>query len=128
MPSQKQFSAITVLAAKAYTTSQSGAAIDLQGYINPGGRTMKAILSSGEGAGTTVSVAVKMQDSDTTTAADFTDISGATFTSLSTTGVSAIQSIHFQTRKRYLRAVTTHGTNFTSATYAVVVIGESRYA
>jgi hypothetical protein len=128
MPSQKSFVALTVMAAKNYSTSTQGSAIDLQGYINPGGRTMKGILVAGEGAGTTVAVDVKFQDSNTTTASDFTDISGATFTTIATTGISAIQQIHFQTRKRYIRAASTHGTNFTNATYSVIVIAEQRFA
>lgn len=127
MPSQKQFTAIKVLDTKTYTTSTQGAAIDLTGYINPGSRNMKAILLTGTSLATNTSVAVKLQDSNTTTAADFTDISGGAFTTITTTGVG-IAEIHFQTRKRYIRAASTHGTDMTNALYSVIVIGESRFA
>lgn len=128
MPSQKQFSALMVLAPTTRTTSASGSAIDLQGKINPGGRALKSILFGGTGLGTNVSVAVKIQDSDTTTAADFTDITAATHTTIATTGTPAINEIHFQTKKRYIRAVSTHGTDMTNAIYGVVVMAENRYS
>ncbi len=128
MPSQKQFGAIMVLASKTYTTTTQGSAIDLQGYINPGGRTLKAVLLSGTALGTNVSVTVKIQDSDDTTAANFTDISGAAFTAITTTGTPSPGEIHFQTRKRYIRAVATHGTDMTNAIYGVIAVAEKRYA
>lgn len=125
MATQAQLTLLELLSAKARTTTATGSAVDLRGYINPGGRNMKAYLNCGEAAGTTISIAVKLQDSDTTTAADFTDISGATFTTLTTTA-AATEAIHFKTAKRYIRAVATHGTDMTSASYAVVVLAENR--
>ncbi len=126
MPNQKQLTVLRLIGAKQYATSQTGSAVDLQGYINPGGRNMKATIDCAEGTGT-ISLAAKLQDSDTTTAADFTDISGGGFTTITTT-VGGQQSIHFQTRKRYIRAVTTHTSATTLVTFAISVIVEGRFA
>lgn len=125
MTTQSNLDVLELLNSNAYTTSQDGAAVDLQGYINPGGRAMKAYLNMGVATGTAISIAAKLQESDTTTAGDFTDISGAAFTSIATTAAS-IEEIHFRTNKRYIRAKTTHGTNMTSGNYAIVVLAEKR--
>lgn len=122
MPSQQQFVALQLAAAAVVTTTTSHPAVDLQGYINPGGRNMKAILNVGSMLGTT-SIAFKMQDNTTSATASFTDISGATWTTL-TTG-SAHESIHFITNKRYVRAVTTFAAD-SSAIFGIELIAEAR--
>lgn len=105
------------------TTDTDGSAVDLADYIHPGGRAMKAKLDLSDALGTTPSVAVKIQDSDTTTAADFTDVSGATFTAVTAT-TGAEEEIHFVTNKRYIRAVLTITTNTTTVTGGVYVLNE----
>lgn len=108
----------------ARTTSTDGSAVDLQGLANIGKREFKAFVDVGTALGTTPSVTVKIQESDTTTAGDFTDITGATFTAF-TTGTN--EAIHFQTQKRYVRAVATYTANTTSSTFSASVMGGARY-
>lgn len=127
MPSQAQFTAVKLFSAVTRSTSTDGTGVDLSGYINPGGRNMKAILNCGSTDGTTPSVTVKLQDSTTTTAGDYTDISGAVFTAVTDT-TGAFEAIHFITKKRYLRAVATFTSDTTEATFGVAVIAENRNA
>lgn len=103
------------------TTSANGSAVDLQATIHPGGREIKAYLNLSSTAGTSPSVTGKIQDSDTTTAADFTDVSGATFTAITSTA-GGTEAIHFQTNKRYVRAVLTFTANTTEATGGVLAL------
>lgn len=125
MATQQNFDVLTLLGAVARTTSASGSAVDLQGYVNPGGRNMKAYLDIGA-ITTAGDFALKLQDSDTTTAADFTDISGASFTALTASNTTATnEAIHFRTAKRYVRAVSTVG-NGTGHTFGVFVLAEKR--
>ncbi len=117
-----------LLKAQSASTTQTGAAVDLADSINPGGRNVKAVLDVGSllgTAGTTLSVDCKIQDSNTTTAADFTDISGATFTQVTATA-GAIAEIEFRTNKRYVRAVATLGTTVTGAVLGVYVVTVNR--
>lgn len=125
MSNQQQFDIKTLLAAAARTTSADGAAVDLQGYVNPGGRAMKAYLDLG--AVTTAGpLTVKMQHSDTTTAADFTDVSGGGFTVIPVSTTTATQeAIHFVTTKRYVRAVAAC-TNGAGHSYGVYLLAEKR--
>lgn len=116
----------TLLTALARTTNASGTGVDLQGSANPGAKNIKAYLDVGAiagTAGTTLSLDVKLQDSNTTTAADFTDISEAAFTQVTTVGN---QEMHFNTIKRYVRAVTSQGTTLTSATFGVYLVEAER--
>ena len=125
MPSQQQFVALALATAAEYLTSTNHASVDLQGYINPGGRNMKAILNVGSMLGTT-SVSFKMQDNTTSATAGYADITGATWTAVTTT-VGAHQSIHFITNKRYVRAVSTFAAD-SSAVYGIELIAEARNA
>ncbi len=124
MPSQQQFTALKLAAAAAETTSTNGTAVDLQGYINPGGRNMKAILNMIEMGGST-SITIKLQDNTTSITTGFTDITDAAFTACTTSGTH--EEIHFRTMKRYIRAVSTFAAAST-AYYGVEVIAENRYA
>ncbi len=125
MSSQQNLDIKTLLAAAARTTSVNGAAVDLQGYVNPGGRAMKAYIDLG--AVTTAGpLTVKMQDSDTTTAADFTDVSGGAFTVIPLATTQPTQeAIHFVTTKRYVRAVAAC-TNGAGHSYGVYLLAEKR--
>lgn len=115
-----------LLAPGAYTTTQNPNGIDLQGEINPGGDAMLAVLNVGALSGTAVSVAVKLQDSNTSTGAtDFTDISGGAFTTLSSTASTGVKTLPIVTNKRYVRAVVTYGTQMTSASLGVELIGNN---
>lgn len=118
MATQVNLELKNLLPALARTESANGTSVDLQGYVNPGRRQMKAYLDTGAVSGTTPTQDVKIQESaDDST---FTDVSGATFAQQTTTGSEAI---HFRTNKRYVRAVTaiTGGTpSFTSGCYLLV--------
>ena len=118
MATQVNLELKNLLPALTRTASANGTSVDLQGYVNPGRRQMKAYLNTGEVSGTTPTQDVKIQESaDNTT---FTDVSGATFAQQTTIGSEAI---HFRTNKRYVRAVTaiTGGTpSFTSGCYLLV--------
>lgn len=110
---------------KTITTTTQGSAVDLSTLNNPGGRQLKAHLAVGLQGGTSPSLTCKIQESDTTTAADFADITGATFTAVTTTG-TANEAIHFKATKRYVRLVATTTSDTTSSTLSAVVIGEER--
>lgn len=124
MPSQAQFTALKLAAAAAETTSTNGTATDLKGYINPGGRNMKAILNMIEMGGTTA-ITVKLQDNTTSITTGFTDISGGAFTACTTSGTH--EEIHCRTNKRYVRAVSTFA-GVSTAYYGVELIVEKRNA
>lgn len=123
MATQSQFDIKVLVPAAGRTTSATGAAVDLQNYINPGGRQMKALLDVGviTTAGT---LDVKIQHSDTTTAGDFADISGATFTQV--TASTGAEAIHFRTNKRYIRALATFGASTNGYSFGVYALAELR--
>lgn len=105
----------------ARTATANGTGVDLTGYINSGGRALKAILDNGTTSGTTPTLDVKIQDSDDNSV--FADITGATFTQLTAAGN---QEIHFRTNKRYVRAVATIAGTTPSFTFDVVVLAVKR--
>ena len=119
MPGLGQVAVLTGYAAVATTTSANGSAVDLSSYVNTSNFDMAAVLYSVKVTGTQGNLAVKIQESDTTTTGDFSDISGATFTALTTATASdgTVQKIDFVTNKRYIRFVTT--ASGTSPNYTV---------
>jgi hypothetical protein len=124
MPFAADKSVLRLLTTQALTTSADGSAVDLQGYINPGGRNIKVVADVGSNLGTTPSVTIKVQDSDTTTAADFADLyTGFTAVTATTGGLS---TAHIKTNKRYLRAVATLTANTTSSNVATYILVENR--
>ena len=125
MATQQNLAILTLLGASARTTSVDGSAVDLQGYVNPGGRNIKAYLDVG--AITTAGpLTVKLQDSDTTTAADFTDIGGAAFDGYTVSQTTPLnQTLHFRTSKRYVRAVAGF-TNGGGHSFGVYLLAEKR--
>jgi len=114
MAGVRQYGALTLLAAKTYNANTNGNAVDLQNYVAPGSREMKAVLSVGSQSGTNPTLDVKVQDSaDGSTG--WADIPGAAFAQVG--GALSEQTIHCQTLKRYVRAVVTVGG--TSPVYGV---------
>src|SRR3989304_6036473 len=96
-----ELTAIEILPPAARTATANGGGVDLQGYVG----SLKLILDSAAGTGTTPTMDVKIQDSaDNTT---FADVSGLTFTQV--VGAASLQSLGVDTRavKRYIRAVST---------------------
>jgi hypothetical protein len=106
------------------TTTTNGSAVDLQGYVNPGGRNMKAYVTGSSTAGTTPNLNVKIQES-TATGSGWGDITGAAFAAVTATTPWS-EEIHFVATKRYIRAVTTFDANTTSASYCVIALAENR--
>jgi len=96
------------LHAKALSASENGAEIDLAQYIHVDGREMKAILCAiPTGADTDETCDYKLQESATTASSDFADITGAAFTQVAKEATAALEEIHFQASKRYVRGVAT---------------------
>lgn len=125
MSSQHGFDILVLLGAAARTTSGNGSAVDLQPYINPGGRNMKAFLDVGAVTTGTVLTAA-MYEGDVTTQASHTAISGATFTGLVAANTTATnQTIHFRTNKRYVSLVTTF-TNGGGVSFGAYLLAEKR--
>lgn len=102
MSTQSNLKLVELVAASRKSASATGSDVDLKGYINPGGRQMKAFLSVTGVSGTSPTLDVKIQEADATSS--YTDISGATFTQATTT---TSEEIHFRTNKRYVRAIAT---------------------
>lgn len=121
MATQSNFAVLELFSAAARTASANGTGVDLQGYVNPGGRQMKAYLNVGAASGTTPTLDVKIQESDDDST--YTDISGATFTQAT---AAITEEIHFRTSKRYVRAVATIGGTTPSFTFCVVLLAEKR--
>lgn len=122
MSSQKQLTIKNLFNCQARTTTTTGSAVDLQGTLNPiAGRNMKAYLDVSANTGTTPSVVHKIQEGDNTTT--FTDITGAVFQTVTTTGTYT-EELHFVTQKRYVRAVSTYTANTTSSTYGIYLLAE----
>ena len=114
--------------ASAAATTYSGANVDLQAYVNPGGRQLKALLQIGN-ITSTGTLNVKMQQSSTSAEAGFADITNATFTATAdsanlSSGVAA-EAIHFRASQRYVRAIGVI-TNTGNVDMGVYVVAERR--
>ncbi len=122
MSNQRQLALLQLIAPATVTTDGNGTAVDLTGYINPGGREMKAVCSFGTKSGGLV---VKMQENTTSTDADgsWADITGATMTLAS---ANTIVETHFKTNKQYVRAVKTVSGTGPSNIVATVLVVEKR--
>ncbi len=87
--------------AQSSSASANGTAVDLQPYQG----VVRVILDAKTGG--TGSLAVKLQTGDASDGSDAADISGAAFTTITTTGGLQALSVDSRTCKRYLRAVST---------------------
>ena len=109
----------------ALTTTTFGTTVDL---IDSNANMAAAVLQVGAVSGTQGTFDVKMQEStQTATNGTWTDITGATFTQFTTSGVagtSGSQIISFQRQKRYVRAYVTMAGTFTSALFGVSVFAQ----
>lgn len=102
----------------AKTTTITGSALD---FIL-GDNQCFAIQDIGTVSGTSPTWDGKIQESETTTSGDFTDIPGAVFTQV--TSSTNLQVITFLRTKRYLRYVGTIGGSSTPTFGVDVLIGE----
>lgn len=109
---------IPFLATAARTTTTNGTGIDIKDYTGK----IKVVLDSAAGTGTSPTLDVKLQESDTV-GGTYVDISGAAFTQV--VGASSLQSIGLEVndRKRFIRAVATIGGTSPSFTSSVNAIG-----
>lgn len=124
MSFQANQTALRLLTTQVATTTVTGDAVDLQGYINPGGRNFKVVADVGSNLGTSPSVTIKVQDSDTTTAGDFVDLYTGFSAVTATTG--GLSTAHIVTNKRYLRAIATLTSDTTSSNVATYIVVENR--
>jgi len=112
---------LSLINAKISATA-AGTEVDLaKQFVSPGKREMKAtigcILATSDSGGT---IAVKLQESNTTVDSDFSDISGGSFTTLTDDGTAKTpEAIHFFTSKRYVRD---YATISDSTTWALSVL------
>lgn len=98
-------SVVQALAPIAVAADNTGSAIDLAGY-----RT--AMVVWGVGVVTDGTYAIEVQESDTTTAGDFTavaaaDLIGTEKTGVTTTNDNAVYTVGYKGHKRYIRYVIT---------------------
>lgn len=97
--------------AQVVTTDDASAELDMQDYINVGGREVCAFLAINLSSDTTTDATVDyvMQESATTVSSDFATIAGASFDQILTTDLSNAQNqrIYFQVTKRYVRGLST---------------------
>lgn len=109
-----------LLYADSPTTSADGSAVDFAPSPSISKRNIKAVLAGFGVAGTApATVTVTLEESDTTTAADFSAITGAAFTAVNGTAGTGFEEIHYKQTKRYVRAVVTLSANVTGANIAV---------
>lgn len=81
---------------------------------------IQIVLDAGAGSGGTTTLALKIQDSDSTTDGDFGDATGGGFTSLTTDASKQVLTLNADSLKRYIRLVTTQGAG---STYLLSVNG-----
>ena len=104
----------------------TGTGVDLQPYINPGGREMKVSLSSldtGLDADETLDVTIEEGD---TLGGSYTAISGAAFTQHAQADGAKFETIHFKTLKRFVRAVATIAGTTPEFSFAAMLLTERR--
>ena len=127
MKSHQTKSAVIALSAQtaAATATVAGTIVDMKGadYAT-------IILTTSVAANTNAApVVVKIQESDTTTTTDFTDISTTTMQLSVTLSTSTGRDAKFHvnndgTRKRYIRLYATPGTHTTNSVVAMAAVAE----
>lgn len=117
---QKQLALVDLFPAQQISgagTAQ-GTGINLQDYANPGNKNIQAHLSVGAQSGTTPTLDVKIQESDSL-GSGYADISGAAFTQLG--AATGEETIVFTTNKQYIRVSYTLGGTSPAYDFGVVV-------
>lgn len=121
--------AVGINATLSGTTAAEGNIVDLKGYDAV---TFMFITGTVTDAGTADGFTIKLQESDTTADADFTDVatadhSGTLAVTDDTADTAPIGQIRYTGGKRYVRAVAT-GTTGTNATVSgIAVLGKAHY-
>jgi len=106
----------------ARTATGNGTAVDVQARDGD----LYLVLDSAAGTGTTPTLDIKVQSSDTS-GGTYTDITGATFTQV--TGTASQQSITISKdeARRWIRVVYTIGGTTPSFTFSVNAVGVNKY-
>jgi hypothetical protein len=107
----------------ARTATLTGTAVDLLDYEGVGLVVLNAAAAT---AGSTPTLNVKVQHSDTTTTGDFADVTGATFTEVTdgagTAGVQYLK-LNVSNLKRYIRVIGTIAGSNASFDFSVEFVG-----
>jgi hypothetical protein len=106
----------------ARTATGNGTGIDVQTMDGD----MFLVLDSAAGSGTTPTLDIKVQSSDTS-GGTYADIAGATFTQVTTTASQQAITISKDEAKRYIRVVYTVGGTSPSFTFSVNAVGVKKY-
>lgn len=108
----------------AASATNKGVAIDRLGFQSA---VLHGHVGAAAGAPTTQSAIFKIQESDTTTDGDFTDVSGAALAAMTADNAAGYLDLNLQMRKRYIRVVCTvalaAGTTPTLPVAATVTLG-----
>lgn len=108
--------------ATARTASYNGTAFDTIDYDG----TIKVITHAGLPAGTTETLDLKIQESDTS-GGTYTDISGATAAQITTTAASREINVDVSASKRFIRVVGTIAGTSPSYTVSSIAVGSKKY-
>ncbi len=116
--------AFNVATSQTATATVTGSAIDTTGYQG----SLKLILNSAAGTGTTPTLDVKVQTSDTTTSGDFADVTGLAFTQV-TDATDSFQQMQVEKGaiKKYIRVIATIAGATPSFAFSVCAVGEKQY-
>ena len=116
----------SLLPALARTATANGSGVDLQGSNDAEGEAVVILDCAAAGAGTTPTYNVKIQDSaDNST---FADVTGATFTQVTSTASQQKLTINANDVQRYIRAVATiGGTSSPSFVASVSLLYSKKY-
>lgn len=106
----------------ARTATGNGAAVDVQTLDGD----IFLILDSAAGTGTTPTLDIKVQSSDTS-GGTFTDITGAVFTQVTGTAAQQAITISKDEARRWIRIVYTVGGSNPSFTFSVNGVGVKKY-
>jgi hypothetical protein len=106
----------------ARTATGNGTAVDVQTLDGD----LFLVLDSAAGTGTTPTLDVKIQSSDTS-GGTYTDITGATFTQVTGTASQQAITISKDEARRWIRIVYTVGGSTPSFTFSVNAVGVKKY-
>lgn len=124
-----QASAVSLAAAGRRTSTLTGSAVDVLDYEGPAMFILNAAAAT---AGTSPTLDVKIQHSDTTTSGDFVDVTGGAFTQVTdVAGTAGVQKkiLNVASLKKYVRVIgTIAGTNTPTFDFAVEFVGLKKAA